>query len=106
MYAVIRAVESSIVRSGRRDPGGNAGREGREVQFGDVLGIAEAGSIVPGGREQRERRVVERAARRFLSSITSAEQYKKLRGHRQNFRRCASRDCVGGRVQARSCPEK
>ena len=60
-----------------------------KVQFGDVLAVsAEAGSIVPGGAGASvSGEVVEqgRGAKILVFHYKRKKQYKKLRGHRQNY---------------------
>jgi len=90
MYAVIRAggkqyrvAPGDVIRVETQDE-----KDGK-VQFGDVLAIsAEAGSIVPGGAGASvSGEVVEqgRGAKILVFHYKRKKQYKKLRGHRQNY---------------------
>ena len=90
MYAVIRAggkqyrvAPGDVIRVETQDE-----KDGK-VQFGDVLAVsAEAGSIVPGGAVASvSGEVVEqgRGAKILVFHYKRKKQYKKLRGHRQNY---------------------
>jgi len=90
MYAVIRAggkqyrvAPGDVIRVETQDE-----KDGK-VQFGDVLAVsAEAGSIVPGGAGASvSGEVVEqgRGAKILVFHYKRKKQYKKLRGHRQNY---------------------
>lgn len=92
MYAVIRAggkqykvSPGDVIRVEKM-----TGTDGtNEVQFGDVLAVsAEAGSVVPPGSEARVvGEVVEqgRGDKILVFHYKRKKQYKKLRGHRQDF---------------------
>ena len=90
MYAVIRAggkqyrvAPGDVIRVERQ-----AATDGR-IEFGDVLAVsAEAGSVVPGGSGASVAgEVVEegRGDKVIVFHYKRKKQYKKLRGHRQNF---------------------
>ena len=89
MYAVIRAggkqykvAPGDVVRMETVN-----GSDGR-VEFGDVLAVsAEAGSVVPGKGAQVTGEIVGegRGAKVLVFHYKRKKQYKKLRGHRQNF---------------------
>jgi large subunit ribosomal protein L21 len=90
MYAVIRAggkqyrvAPGDVIRVETQDE-----KDGK-VQFGDVLAVsAEAGSIVPGwAGASVSGEVVEqgRGAKILVFHYKRKKQYKKLRGHRQNY---------------------
>jgi large subunit ribosomal protein L21 len=90
MYAVIRAggkqyrvAPGDVIRV--ETPEDNDGK----VEFGDVLAVsAEAGSIVPPGSGALvSGEVVEhgRGAKILVFHYKRKKQYKKLRGHRQNY---------------------
>ena len=90
MYAVIRAggkqyrvAPGDVIRVETQDE-----KDGK-VQFGDVLAVsAEAGSIVPGGAGASvSGEVVEqgRGSKILVFHYKRKKQYKKLRGHRQNY---------------------
>lgn len=90
MYAVIRAGGKQY----RVSPGDVIRVETQEdkdgkVQFGDVLAVSpEAGSIVTGGATATvSGEVVEqgRGAKILVFHYKRKKQYKKLRGHRQNY---------------------
>jgi large subunit ribosomal protein L21 len=92
MYAVIRAggkqykvAPGDVIRVEKM-----TGTDGtNEVQFGDVLAVsAEAGSVVRPGSETRVvGEVVEqgRGDKILVFHYKRKKQYKKLRGHRQDF---------------------
>ena len=90
MYAVIRAggkqyrvAPGDVIRVERQ-----AATDGR-IEFGDVLAVsAEAGSVVPGGSGASVAgEVVEegRGDKVIVFHYKRKKQYKKLRGHRQNY---------------------
>ena len=90
MYAVIRAggkqykvAPGDVIRVEKM-----TGTDGH-VQFGDVLAVsAEAGSVVrPGSGASVTGEVVDqgRAAKILVFHYKRKKQYKKLRGHRQDF---------------------
>ena len=90
MYAVIRAggkqykvAPGDVIRVEKM-----TGTDG-QVQFGDVLAVsAEAGSVVrPGSGASVTGEVVDqgRAAKILVFHYKRKKQYKKLRGHRQDF---------------------
>src|ERR1700692_1327648 len=90
MYAVIRAggkqyrvTPGDVIRG--ETPEDNDGK----VEFGDVLAVsAEAGSIVPPGTGALvSGEVMEhgRGAKILVFHYKKKKQYKKLRGHRQNY---------------------
>ena len=90
MYAVIRAggkqyrvAPGDVIRVETQDD-----KDGK-VEFGDVLAVsAEAGSIVPAGSGALVTgEVVEqgRGAKILVFHYKRKKQYKKLRGHRQNY---------------------
>jgi large subunit ribosomal protein L21 len=90
MYAVIRAggkqykvSPGDVIRVEKM-----TGTDG-QVQFGDVLAVsAEAGSVVrPGSGASVTGEVVDqgRAAKILVFHYKRKKQYKKLRGHRQDF---------------------
>jgi large subunit ribosomal protein L21 len=90
MYAVIRAggkqyrvAPGDVIRVETQDE-----KDGK-VQFGDVLAVsAEAGSIVPAGSGALVTgEVVEqgRGAKILVFHYKRKKQYKKLRGHRQDY---------------------
>jgi large subunit ribosomal protein L21 len=90
MYAVIRAggkqyrvAPGDVIRVETQDD-----KDGK-VEFGDVLAVSpEAGSIVPGGAGALvSGEVVEqgRGAKILVFHYKRKKQYKKLRGHRQNY---------------------
>src|ERR1700722_7934339 len=90
MYAVIRAggkqyrvTPGDVIRV--ETPEDNDGK----VEFGDVLAVsAEAGSIVPPGTGALvSGEVMEhgRGAKILVFHYKKKKQYKKLRGHRQNY---------------------
>jgi len=90
MYAVIRAggkqykvSPGDVIRIEKM-----TGTDG-QVQFGDVLAVSsEAGSVVrPGSGASVTGEVVEqgRAAKILVFHFKRRKQYKKLRGHRQDF---------------------
>jgi large subunit ribosomal protein L21 len=90
MYAVIRAggkqykvAPGDVIRVEKM-----TGTDGH-VQFGDVLAVSsEAGSVVrPGSGASVTGEVVEqgRAAKILVFHFKRKKQYKKLRGHRQDF---------------------
>jgi large subunit ribosomal protein L21 len=90
MYAVIRAggkqyrvAPGDVIRVETQDD-----KDGK-VEFGDVLAVsAEAGSIVPPGSGALVTgEVVEqgRGAKILVFHYKRKKQYKKLRGHRQNY---------------------
>jgi len=90
MYAVIRAggkqykvAPGDVIRVEKM-----TGTDG-QVQFGDVLAVSsEAGSVVrPGSGASVTGEVVEqgRAAKILVFHFKRKKQYKKLRGHRQDF---------------------
>jgi large subunit ribosomal protein L21 len=89
MYAVIRAggkqykvSPGDVVRVEKMN-----GTDGR-VEFGDVLAVSsEAGSVVPGKGAQVTGEVVEegRGQKVLVFHYKKKKQYKKLRGHRQDF---------------------
>jgi large subunit ribosomal protein L21 len=90
MYAVIRAggkqykvAPGDVIRMEKV-----SGTDG-QVQFSDVLAVsAEAGSVVrPGGEARVTGEVVEqgRGAKILVFHYKRKKQYKKLRGHRQDF---------------------
>src|SRR5450755_1731110 len=90
MYAVIRAggkqyrvAPGDVIRVETQDD--NDGK----VEFGDVLAVsAEAGSVLPGGSDALVTgEVVEqgRGAKILVFHYKRKKQYKKLRGHRQNY---------------------
>jgi large subunit ribosomal protein L21 len=90
MYAVIRAggkqykvAPGDVIRVEKM-----TGTDG-QVQFGDVLAVsAEAGSVVrPGSGATVTGEVVDqgRAAKILVFHYKRKKQYKKLRGHRQDF---------------------
>jgi large subunit ribosomal protein L21 len=90
MYAVIRAggkqyrvAPGDVIRVEKV-----TGTDG-QVQFGDVLAVSsEAGSVVrPGGEARVTGEVVEqgRGAKVLVFHYKRKKQYKKLRGHRQDF---------------------
>ena len=90
MYAVIRAggkqykvAPGDVIRVEKVD-----GADGH-VQFGDVLAVsAEAGSVVkPGSGASVTGELVEqgRGAKVIVFHYKKKKQYKKLRGHRQDF---------------------
>jgi large subunit ribosomal protein L21 len=90
MYAVIRAggkqykvAPGDVIRVEKM-----TGTDGH-VQFGDVLAVSsEAGSVVrPGSGASVTGEVVEqgRAAKILVFHYKRKKQYKKLRGHRQDF---------------------
>ena len=90
MYAVIRAGGKQY----RVSPGDVIRVETQEdkdgkVQFGDVLAVsAEAGSVVPGGSGASVTgEVVEqgRGNKILVFHYKRKKQYKKLRGHRQDY---------------------
>src|SRR5271166_4844659 len=90
MYAVIRAGGKQY----RVSPGDVVRMETQEdkdgkVQFGDVLSVsAEAGSVVPAGSGARVTgEVVEqgRGDKILVFHYKRKKQYKKLRGHRQDY---------------------
>ncbi len=92
MYAVIRAggkqykvAPGDVIRVEKM-----TGTDGtNEVQFGDVLAVsAEAGSVVrPGSEAHVVGEVVEqgRGDKILVFHYKRKKQYKKLRGHRQDF---------------------
>jgi len=92
MYAVIRAggkqykvAPGDVIRVEKM-----TGTDGtNEVQFGDVLAVsAEAGSVVrPGSETHVVGEVVEqgRGDKILVFHYKRKKQYKKLRGHRQDF---------------------
>jgi large subunit ribosomal protein L21 len=90
MYAVIRAggkqykvAPGDVIRVEKVN-----GTDGR-VEFGDVLAVSsEAGSVVrPGGEARVTGQIVEqgRGAKVLVFHYKRKKQYKKLRGHRQDF---------------------
>jgi large subunit ribosomal protein L21 len=90
MYAVIRAggkqyrvAPGDVIRVETQDD------EDGKVEFGDVLAVsAEAGSIVPpGSGASVTGEVVEqgRGEKILVFHYKRKKQYKKLRGHRQNY---------------------
>ena len=90
MYAVIRAggkqyrvAPGDVIRMETQDD-----KDGK-VEFGDVLAVsAEAGSVVPPGTGALVTgEVVEqgRGAKILVFHYKRKKQYKKLRGHRQNY---------------------
>jgi large subunit ribosomal protein L21 len=90
MYAVIRAggkqyrvAPGDVIRVETQDD--NDGK----VEFGDVLAVsAEAGSVLPAGSGALVTgEVVEqgRGAKILVFHYKRKKQYKKLRGHRQNY---------------------
>ena len=90
MYAVIRAggkqykvAPGDVIRVEKM-----TGTDGH-VQFGDVLAVsAEAGSVVvPGSGASVTGEVIEegRGAKILVFHYKRKKQYKKLRGHRQDF---------------------
>jgi large subunit ribosomal protein L21 len=90
MYAVIRAggkqyrvAPGDVIRVEKLD-----GTDGR-VEFGDVLAVsAEAGSVVPAGSGASVTgEVVEqgRGNKILVFHYKRKKQYKKLRGHRQDY---------------------
>jgi large subunit ribosomal protein L21 len=90
MYAVIRAggkqykvAPGDVIRVEKM-----TGTDGH-VQFGDVLAVSsEAGSVVrPGSGASVTGEVVDqgRAAKILVFHFKRKKQYKKLRGHRQDF---------------------
>jgi large subunit ribosomal protein L21 len=90
MYAVIRAggkqyrvAPGDVIRVETQDD-----KDGR-VEFGDVLAVsAEAGSVLPAGSGALVTgEVVEqgRGAKILVFHYKRKKQYKKLRGHRQNY---------------------
>src|SRR5438270_3838459 len=89
MYAVIRAggkqykvSPGDVVRFEKMN-----GTNGR-VEFPEVLAVsAEAGSVVPGAGAQVSGEVVEegRGEKILVFHYKRKKQYKKLRGHRQDF---------------------
>src|SRR5271155_507801 len=90
MYAVIRAggkqyrvAPGDVIRVETQDD-----QDGR-VQFGDVLAVsAEAGSVLPAGSGAVVTgEVVEqgRGEKILVFHYKRKKQYKKLRGHRQNY---------------------
>jgi large subunit ribosomal protein L21 len=90
MYAVIRAggkqyrvAPGDVIRMETQDD-----KDGK-VEFGDVLAVsAEAGSVVPAGTGALVTgEVVEqgRGAKILVFHYKRKKQYKKLRGHRQNY---------------------
>src|SRR3954471_21956832 len=90
MYAVIRAggkqykvSPGDVVRMEKVN-----GADGR-IEFGDVVAVsAEAGSVVrPGAGAQVTGQVVDegRGAKILVFHYKKKKQYKKLRGHRQDF---------------------
>jgi large subunit ribosomal protein L21 len=90
MYAVIRAggkqykvAPGDVIRVEKM-----TGTDG-QVQFGDVLAVSsEAGSVVrPGSGASVTGEVVDqgRAAKILVFHYKRKKQYKKLRGHRQDF---------------------
>ncbi|MGP0095507.1 MAG: 50S ribosomal protein L21 [Terriglobales bacterium] len=90
MYAVIRAggkqyrvAPGDVIRVETQDD------QGGKVEFGDVLAVsAEAGSVVPGGTGALVTgEVVEqgRGEKILVFHYKRKKQYKKLRGHRQNY---------------------
>jgi large subunit ribosomal protein L21 len=90
MYAVIRAggkqyrvAPGDVIRVETQDD-----QDGR-VQFGDVLAVsAEAGSVLPAGSGALVTgEVVEqgRGEKILVFHYKRKKQYKKLRGHRQNY---------------------
>jgi large subunit ribosomal protein L21 len=90
MYAVIRAGGKQY----RVAPGDVIRMETQEdkngkVEFGDVLAVsAEAGSVVPPGSGARVTgEIVEqgRGEKILVFHYKRKKQYKKLRGHRQNY---------------------
>src|SRR5271156_1695056 len=87
MYAVIRAggkqysvAPSDVIRVEKQDG---------KVEFGDVLAVsAEAGSVLPAGSGALVTgEVVEqgRGEKILVFHYKRKKQYKKLRGHRQNY---------------------
>src|ERR1700683_2602455 len=90
MYAVIRAggkqyrvAPGDVIRVETQDD-----KDGK-VEFGEVLAVsAEAGSVLPAGSGALVTgEVVEqgRAAKILVFHYKRKKQYKKLRGHRQNY---------------------
>ena len=89
MYAVIRAggkqykvAPGDVVRLEKI-----SGTDGR-VEFGDVLAVsADAGSVVPGNGAQVTGEIVGegRGEKVLVFHYKRKKQYKKLRGHRQDF---------------------
>ena len=90
MYAVIRAggkqyrvAPGDVIRVETQDD-----KDGK-VEFGDVLAVsAEAGSVLPAGSGALVTgEVVEqgRGAKILVFHYKRKKQYKKLRGHRQNY---------------------
>jgi large subunit ribosomal protein L21 len=89
MYAVIRAggkqykvTPGDVVRLEKIN-----GTDGR-VEFPDVLAVsAEAGSVVPGAGAQVTGEIVGegRGEKVLVFHYKKKKQYKKLRGHRQDF---------------------
>src|SRR6202795_646292 len=90
MYAVIRAggkqyrvAPGDVIRMETQED-----KDGR-VEFGDVLAVsAEAGSVLPAGSGALvTREVVEqgRGAKILVFHYKRKKQYKKLRGHRQDY---------------------
>src|SRR5277367_2582221 len=90
MYAVIRAggkqyrvAPGDVIRVETQDD--NDGK----VEFGDVLAVsAEAGSVLPAGSGALvSGEIVEqgRGAKILVFHYKRKKQYKKLRGHRQNY---------------------
>ncbi len=90
MYAVIRAggkqykvAPGDVIRVEKVN-----GTDGR-VEFGDVLAVSsEAGSVVrPAGEARVTGEIVEqgRGAKVIVFHYKRKKQYKKLRGHRQDF---------------------
>jgi large subunit ribosomal protein L21 len=90
MYAVIRAggkqykvAPGDVIRVEKVN-----GTDGR-VEFGDVLAVsAEAGSVVrPGGEARVTGEIIDqgRGAKILVFHYKRKKQYKKLRGHRQDF---------------------
>ena len=89
MYAVIRAggkqyrvAPGDVIRVETQDD-----KDGK-VEFGDVLAVwAEAGSVVPAGGALVSGEVVEqgRGEKILVFHYKRKKQYKKLRGHRQDY---------------------
>ena len=90
MYAVIRAggkqykvAPGDVIRVEKM-----TGTDG-QVEFGEVLAVSsEAGSVIrPGGEARVTGEIVEqgRGAKVLVFHYKRKKQYKKLRGHRQDF---------------------
>jgi large subunit ribosomal protein L21 len=94
MYAVIRAggkqykvAPGDVIRVEKMT--GTNGQADGQVEFGDVLAVSsEAGSVVrPSGEARVTGEIVEqgRGAKIIVFHYKRKKQYKKLRGHRQDF---------------------